>query len=207
MKRQVKMGLFLFLVLGVLANAGAAPMIQYDFGQDGTFENYWKMPVSSVVYIDIYLSNAQLITAGLVSFGLDTYYDPNQLEVTEGTGIALMPDGPWMFGQLDTSVAGEVDMRGASILPVYADSNGNILLGTIELHCTRVGQSVLWTGLAAPPPYDNFVDSSGLVWDDNIVFTTALIENTPLPGTLFLLGSGLVGLVGLGSRNRFQFKA
>jgi hypothetical protein len=170
----------------------------FDFGQDKVLEDYWELLPSQVVFVDLYLTQANEISAGLISFGLDTYYDPAQLEVTPGTEIAIPP---WAFGDVDTSIPGEIDMIGGSVFPVMADGDGWIKLGTIELHCIFAPSiDILRTDRARPDPFDNFVDANGTVWDDQIIYTTATINNIPLPGTLLLFGSGLAGLIGLGRR-------
>ena len=61
------------------ARAQTAMLFELDFGQDGSFEDYWVMKPGDVVGIDVYVSN--VTSSGLISMGIDLVYDPLQLQV------------------------------------------------------------------------------------------------------------------------------
>jgi hypothetical protein len=94
---------------------------------------------------------------------------------------------------------------GAGVFPALSTP---VLLGSIDFQFTGIGTSNLSilefpnSGLA------NFTSGMGIDLDgqlldgsSNPVFTTE-ISNVPIPGSILLLGSGLVGLIGMARRKR-----
>jgi hypothetical protein len=201
MKRSLKKSLALiltmFMVVGFSSLASAALMFNLDFGQDGTYEDYWEMDVDDEVYINIYVSDVP--SDGLISMGMDITYDISQLAVTAGTEVYT--SNWYVSPSVDSSTPGSIIMKGGRMYPGL--EGDNILLGTIELHCIAPGLSEIWLfDSDGQGGYDDFVLANGTVFDGELAdgIKLAEINNVPIPGALVLLGSGLVGLIGLGRR-------
>ena len=196
MKRLFVLVLALFIVFG-LANLVRADLIfNLDFKQDGNYENYRELKPGETVLIDIYVSNVP--DSGLISMGFDIVYDQTQLEVVS----AYIDWINWYIGSVQHT-SPEIEMKGGRITGLSGD---NIKLGTIELKCKALGISELLLYDSDQEygfgHYDDFVLANGTVLDYQIVNGVKLAEinNVPIPSTLLLLGSGLIGFLGLGRR-------
>jgi hypothetical protein len=198
MKRFLVLVLALVMVLGFAGFASASPYIWFDANGDMVPDTEWIMEPCDVVWLEVYISGVP--TPGLISMGLIASYDPDQLEVTTGTGIYR---DNWWFGPLNLS-PGVVDMVGGRLYPGL--SGDDIHLGTIELHCIEPGVSSI-TLTDHDAPYDDFVLADGRVLDNEILYGSIEITNVPIPGTLLLLGSGLLGIIGLGRRRIIERQA
>ena len=177
-----------------VGKSGKADLIfNLDFKQDGNYENYWELKPGETVLIDIYVSNVP--DPGLISIGFDIVYDQTQLEVVS----AGIDSTNWYIGSVQHT-SPEIEMKGGRIMGLSGD---NIKLGTIELKCKALGISELWLyDSDRGGDYDDFVLVGGTVLDYQIVNGVKLAEinNVPIPSTLILLGSGLIGFLGLGRR-------
>jgi len=188
--------LALFIVFG-LANLVRADLIfNLDFEKDGDYENYWELKPGETVSIDIYVSNVPY--PGLVDIGFDIVYNSDQLEVVS----ANIDKGNWdRKDSRVTHTSPEIEMIGGRLEPgLFGD---NIKLGTIELKCKALGISELWLyDSDRGGNYDDFVLANGTVLDYQIVNGVKLAEinNVSISSTLLLLGSGLIGLFGLGRK-------
>jgi len=195
MKRLFVLVLALFIVFG-LANLVRADLIfNLDFEKDGNYENYWELKPGDTVSIDIYVSNVP--SPGLVRMGVDIVYDSDRLEVVS----ADIDWTNWHRGPGVQHTIPEIEMKGERLEPGL--SGDNIKLGTIELKCKALGISELWLyDSDRGGNYDDFLLIDGTVLDYQIVNGVKLAEinNVPIPSTLILLGSGLIGFLGLGRR-------
>jgi hypothetical protein len=206
--------LFLAVGITVMGSGSALAALEFnlDFGQDGTYENYYEMKPSEEVFIDIYLSglpsgvpNPQGIK-GLGSMGIVIDYDVAAVEITPGTKFGM----ELMTGKVELDTPGQVKMSGADFVAILLGRDGHygddILVGTLEFHCIAAlgeTQLVLYD-LDRGGAFDDWVLFDGTVLDgelsEGIVLGT--INQVPVPPALLLLGSGLVGLLGLRRRMR-----
>ena len=205
---------FLLLILGLLLFSGfvTSPVhsqpiatVWFDMSSDKGLgdmvpDEAWTLRPSEVVWVELYVD---MEVPGLFGHQTSIYFDPDQLDVTPGTEIdgTVWDFMPWtkLPGDDGILLNGQVAMGGGDNSMDMAA--GTIHLGTLELHCINPGVSTLIADVY-DPTMQNWLLSNGTVLDDAIAWPTAEINQVPIPTTLFLLGSGLLGLVGLRRRNR-----
>ena len=194
--------LWLFFAF-VAAPVHAAATVWFDMSSekgmgDMAPDEAWILKPSEVVWVELYVD---IDESGLFGQQTSIYFDSDQLEVTPGTIVDSSVWGfmPWtkLPGDVGVLPNGQVGMGGGD--NSEGMEAGTIHLGTLELHCIIPGVSTLRADV-----YDstmvNWVLSDGTILDDAILWPTAKISNAPIPGAVFLLGSGLLGLMGIGRK-------
>jgi len=205
MRKFVAIILTVFMVLGFSAMASAAPATFFDFNSDGIADTTLTVPnigdtFSADIYFDWNDVNATT-ELGLINMGVGLSYDFSQINVT-----AVTPYAGWFLvdvenGSVFDNLIGAATMSGGKF---PGDTGNPLLLGTIDFQCVGAGVSTLamenlislFTG--ADP--DSFVSMSGTVFDSDMTFGLAEVTQAPIPGAVWLFGSGLIGLVGLRRR-------
>ncbi|PXF54707.1 MAG: hypothetical protein C4B58_15720 [Deltaproteobacteria bacterium] len=169
----------------------------YDTGYiKNVYDTNIKLNPGNWVYADIYVSGLPPEGEGTVSMGFDLTFDASSLEAA---GLVL-PSYLMDTGRSEI-IPGHVRAE-AWVVPPGSDVGGDdILLATFALHCTAISVDELWLN-----DFDETVQwvlKDGSVLDGELFPThIATVDNVPIPGAIWLLGSGLLGLVGTGFRRK-----
>ena len=210
MKRYLSVLIAVLMVAGLATAAGAALTydgltIDVDFwtgasdrlgpgDQGGTF----NLNVGDEIGVDVYLSTAKNI--GFLSY--DMQFDPSLVQADRSEAAPQPAPLFWFAPTFDNSTPGSATFATGVIDPSTgpATVTGNdILFSTIIFKCTSVGPvdlilaNYLGFDVGQPVTENIAIDPNGNLGTINQV--------VPIPGTIWLLGAGLAGLVGI-RRNR-----
>jgi hypothetical protein len=106
-------------------SARAELVFNLDFGQNGTYDDVWRLRGGELVAIDVYVSNVP--EPGLISMGLGLAYDSSIQAVRNGTKV---DETNWPFhGDYPDFKAGQIDIGGFRVGSGL--SGDNILLATV----------------------------------------------------------------------------
>ena len=201
MKKFSGLVLAMLMALGISSVASAA-YFNIDFYDYDT--NYVKnvydtdiiLNLGQWVYADIYVSGLPPEGEGTVGMGFDLTFDASNLEAA-----GLVFPSYFMNTGLSEIIPGHVRAEAWAVPPGSDVGGDNILLATFALHCTGISLDELWLN-----DFDGraqWVLKDGSVLDGELFPThIATVDNVPIPGAVWLLGSGLLGLVGTGLRRK-----
>ena len=203
MKKLLIIGIAMLMVLGIGGKMGlAAPAltIDVDFWSTGNpVHNYAKGGIDTgqtiilnpceIIYLDIYFSVTEL---GIVGGGFGLPFDPLNLEVVGGIQWSTSP----MFFEFSKVIGPDYIGGEAALFPgTSAGPGGPFKFATIALHC--IGPSIDQLYIQDYNVSAQWVTTGGDVLDGQLPQFIGTIVNTPIPGAIWLLGAGLLGLLGL----------
>ena len=198
MKRFLSVLVALLFVGGLATAAGAATLsFQIDFGQDGTFETgtiYDILPGTSVM-ADLYFTVTE---EGVIGGGLSMQYDLAQSDALADAFYSPFSDTGSSYNN-----PGDLGLQFFVFPPGVATEPGQHKLAQFEFVCFGPGDiyplMIYDFGVT-----DDWVTETGLVLDDQLVggIELARINQVPIPGAVWLLGSGLLGMLGLARRRK-----
>lgn len=205
------MFLVLFFLVTGASTIYAAPSFNLDFynvtnwdkGEMDTGKTM-LLPVNyqGNILIDLYLSSGpgevNDLSSGLIGYTLNFSWLSSLLTYS---GAAFAVPSPYFnAGRTSSAVPGVVTID-ALCFSGYP-STRDILLGTISLSMNQdaVGTSPLILSVLDAGGA-NVMLANGDVLDYLLPQTLGTISNVPIPGAIWLLGSGLLGLIGLRRKN------
>ena len=187
-------------------SAASAAFLTFDidFWTDGTnpVNNYSKnnptvydtnqtitLQPSEKVWVDIYFSTDAEITAG----SYDLQFNSTSLKALEGRGA----ETPWVLENYEMDIPGSVKYQDVVFPPGDFVTGNDIFFGSILLHCTGISEDELRL-----ENYLGFItiDSENVPIIPSVNLGT--ISQVPIPGAIWLLCSGLVGLAGMRHRKK-----
>lgn len=202
MRRYLSVLFALLMVAGLATAAGAALTFDVDFwatgnpvnnyakGGPGDLGGTFKLQPGEQINVDIYFSTDLDIIAG----SWDLQYSPFALASVEDT---TDPGSPWGFGPLWDISPGSVKFQDGVAVLGSSVTGDNIIFGSVLFQCQGPGEVDLL--LAIDPTIGGFLTATDVVPFDNVNLGT--LNQVPIPGAIWLLGTGLLGLVGI-RRNR-----
>jgi hypothetical protein len=201
MKRYLSVLIAVLMVAGLATAAGAALTFDVDFWTDGTnpVNNYaqggpgdlggtFDLLPGEQINVDIYFTTDLNVTSG----SWDLQFNPSNLAVvgTEAAG------GFWVLPLFQESAGSEKYQD--AYLPGSSQTPGTFFFGSVLFECTGPSVDIL----SLHNDLGFFEADTPL--DQPILFTEGnlgTLSQVPIPGTIWLLGAGLAGLVGI-RRNR-----
>ena len=167
-----------------------AAYVWFDFNGDQVADTDFSLLPGGTFGTDIYLSGiGQTSSDAIYAMGFDFLFDPAQVSViSKNVNISI-----WAFQPVaDDSVPGRISFMAGSKLggPVTGD---NVLLASLGFDCLGAGSSFFETERSSTG--GGFYGGPGDL-ADNMTWGRAQINQVvPIPGAIWLLGSGLLGLV------------
>jgi hypothetical protein len=200
--------LAILMVSGFGTVASAAPTLSFDIDfydgstalAQGVFDtgSTIRLMPGDTVNVDILFSVTE---EGVVGGGFDLDFDSDGINNLTASNLSF-PFPPFVDTGESEITAGNVRAQAFAFPPGTAVGPGSDnVLASFVFECTGLGLDDLVLGDFGTGA-DWVTSPSGIDLDDQVTGTLASINNVPIPGALWLLGSGLIALVGLRRRNQ-----
>lgn len=210
MKKLITLTIFMALIICIYSlNAGASPVTVWWDVKGITDKNAISppgpgdlLPDTKVdlipcqkVWLDLYVSG--IPQPGITNFDFNLFYDSNQFTYDPPNHPSFKLNTQWEYFNPYIEIGdGYIYVEGGAQtgVGIFGD---NIEIALVDFHCKKVGE-----------PYTlefEFFNIYKIKTGEKIPieYIPLTINNVPIPPTLILLGSGLLGVIGL--RRKFRF--
>lgn len=194
MKKFISTAAFL-MTMGLAIQAEAIPTFYFDFNGDSLADSMIATSVGDSFTADVFIGSIDNYYEGIFGASVNVLYDQALAGVSSGPQY----DPSWDFDVTNMS-PGVVSMNAALLAGTLFDDP--LHLGSVTFTTTAAGNFDLV--LADPgATIDSLgailADGSAHIYDPDIIYQSANVNVSavPLPGAVFLLGSGLAGILGL----------
>ena len=195
MKKLAILMLTLVMAFGFGTAASAAMSIEIDFygGTTGLSRGDWdtggavKLDYTMNEWVMVDIVAADVPVDGVAIFSWILNFNAATMQVS-----GLDTDFGFVFVDDIDNTAGTVSLEAASTSP----ESGDVVLGTFRIDCTGIGIDQLLIALLND---NNNLLGSPSEADFSALYdgVTATVNQVPIPGAVWLLGSGLFGLVAI----------
>ena len=193
----------LLITAGLTKSATANTVLDFniDFGQDYAFDTGTEtiLNFGDELAADIYVSVLEDTGGNAVSglWGWSLKIEFNHLEVID----VVVNGNLWPNIIVPPTVEPNSVLVESASESFDGQTGEDLLLFSLTFECIGIGRDVL--SISDKGPLTNDVITADLnVLDGQFPFELATVNNVPVPGAVWLLGSGLLGLVGIRCRKK-----
>ena len=145
--------------------------------------------------LDVYISAPEALNHdGLYGAGFYVGFDGGVIRAD----TAIVEDPPFDPGFSVIEISSDYVMYQALMKMDEKYHYGDILMGTIQFSPIAMGVSTITTSDYSASPDFTYFD--GVSFDSEVTFCGGTVNVVPIPGAILLLGSGLLGLIGIGRK-------
>ncbi|OEU44833.1 MAG: hypothetical protein BBJ60_02875 [Desulfobacterales bacterium S7086C20] len=197
MKRKICFLLLLLMSLSLIGSqVRAATVFLEPHGDLPTLYGFeLTVDPTELFLLDVYISVPEAQEhAGFYGAGFYIGFDGGVIRAD----AANVADPPFDSGWSVIDIGSDYVMYQAMMSTEEKNYYGDILMGTIQFSPIAMGTSMITSRDYSDFP--DFVYFDGGTFDDEVTFCGGTVNVVPIPGTVLLFGSGLLGLMGIGRR-------